>query len=50
MRSNIKKVFWFYFILFLSLIIYILNFTLNESKDIIMNSNNPRIQNTNSKD
>lgn len=43
MRSNIKKVFWFYFILFLCMIIYLLNFTLVKSRYIISNSYNPRI-------
>lgn len=43
MRANIKKVFWFYFILFLSMILYLLNFSIVESKSIIGNSYNPRI-------
>lgn len=50
MRSNIKKVFWFYFLLFLILIIYLLFFTIFESKNIVGNSYNPRVkasQNTN---
>lgn len=50
MRSNIKKVFWFYFILFFVMIVYLLNFTLNESKKIIGNSNNPRVNKTLFKD
>lgn len=44
MRSNIKKVFWFYFILFLILIIYLLYFTFFESKKIIYSEYNPRIK------
>lgn len=49
MRSNIKKVFWFYFILFLCMIIYLLNFTLVKSKSIIGNSYNPRVTKMNNK-
>ncbi len=52
MRSNIKKVFWFYFLLFLILIIYLLYFTFFESKNVIGNPYNPRVkasQNTNVK-
>lgn len=44
MRSNIKKVFWVYFILFFTMIIYLINFTLNDSKKIIGNSSNPRVK------
>ncbi len=50
MRSNIKKVFWFYFLLFLILIIYLLFFTIFKSKNVVGNSYNPRVkasQNTN---
>ncbi|WP_250278809.1 peptidoglycan D,D-transpeptidase FtsI family protein [[Clostridium] colinum] len=45
MRSNIKKVFWFYFLLFFILIIYLLLFTIFKSKQIIGNPYNPRINN-----
>ena len=43
MRSNIKKVFWFYLLLFLILIIYILFFSFFNSKKIIGNPYNPRV-------
>lgn len=43
MRSNIKKVFWFYFLLFLTMIIYLLKFSLIDSKNIVGNSYNPRV-------
>ena len=43
MRSNIKKVFWFYFLLFSILIIYLLSFTFHINKNITENPYNPRI-------
>lgn len=44
MRSNIKKVFWFYFLLFLILIIYLLSFTFFKRDNIIGNPYNPRVK------
>lgn len=50
MRSNIKKVFWFYLFLFLILIIYILHFTFFDSKKIIGNPYNPRVKQSQNSD
>ena len=44
MRSNIKKVFWFYFLLFSILIIYLLSFTFFKRDNIIGNPYNPRVK------
>ncbi|WP_317368611.1 penicillin-binding transpeptidase domain-containing protein [uncultured Tyzzerella sp.] len=44
MRSNIKKVFWFYFLLFFILIVYLLFFTFFKSDTIIGNPYNPRVK------
>lgn len=49
MRSNIRKVFWFYFILFFCMIIYLLYFSIFQSKSIIGNSYNPRVNKSNNK-
>lgn len=50
MRSNIKKVFWFYFLLFFILIIYLLYFTFFKSKTLIGNPYNPRTKTYQNKD
>lgn len=43
MKRNIRRIFWLYFSLFLLIIIYLLKFTLFNSKNISANSYNPRV-------
>ncbi|MBR1442292.1 MAG: penicillin-binding protein 2 [Firmicutes bacterium] len=43
MKKSIKKLFWFYTLLFVLLICYLINFTLIDSEDIVTNSYNPRL-------
>lgn len=44
-KKNIRKVFWLYFLLLFILQVYLANFILVDSKDIITNANNPRLSN-----
>lgn len=45
MKKNIRRVFWLYFLLLFMLQVYLANFILVDSKDIITNANNPRLSN-----
>lgn len=43
MKNSIRRIFWLYFGLFSILILYLLKFTIVESKTIVTNSYNPRL-------